>query len=400
MFKSNIYIYTPNYDSKSNGIRIIYYITSRLRALGYNAYNVLQHESTLKEDLPFDYSEYSISVKEQSDLIISDDDIVFYVDHLDNNNPLNAKRIVRFLGNIPMNFTGIPIEYGETDYLLAFNKIVGEHFPQCYLHLNDTDLFKPLDYKEKENTVVIYYGKVNISNIKDKKTKEYMDELKSDFDNVVEITRYYPSSRKELADLLRSAKLLVSFDSMTLLNLESTLCNTPVLLMDKTFYNEDVDFNIPLHGFIFNYNDFEYAKKVVNKAFPQFLKTADENDKTINNMIENVISHFNKIYEEEDVLYTDLVKRSNKLQLMYDPLLFEKKLSGKIISNIFTLEDLDSVKSNDLIQVSNECEYIPANSPKRYRYADKIADFFNKCVPYNSYRRNLLKKVYKLVSRS
>lgn len=47
-----------------------------------------------------------------------------------------------------------------------------------------------------------------------------------------EITHASPASRAELGDLLRSAELLISADGNSSLNLEATICGTPVLLQD------------------------------------------------------------------------------------------------------------------------------------------------------------------------
>ncbi|MGC4073215.1 MAG: hypothetical protein QM760_12000 [Nibricoccus sp.] len=50
-------------------------------------------------------------------------------------------------------------------------------------------------------------------------------------------------------DLLRRARLLVSFDPLTNLSYEATLCGTPSFIADNYMNLRYTDFNVPLLGF-------------------------------------------------------------------------------------------------------------------------------------------------------
>lgn len=90
----------------------------------------------------------------------------------------------------------------------------------------------------------------------------------------------YPADRKALAEMLRSAKYLLCYDTLSMIAIESILCGTPVVLFGKQYINVD---KIP--GMCYGMDDLNEASASVRFAQEWYdkekLRFADSVDKFV-----------------------------------------------------------------------------------------------------------------------
>lgn len=159
---------------------------------------------------------------------IEDDDIVVYPEVVPGN-PLNAKRVVRYILNVPGKLGGDK-EFDHNEILVAYD-------PHLSHYANGVVLATPVieDFftdKGYERTIDCFWvGKGD--NTGHQVTK-----------NCLEITRQWPAKRTELAELLNRTRTLYSYDSVTMLLTEAKRCGCDIKLIVD---NEIVDYplNVP-----------------------------------------------------------------------------------------------------------------------------------------------------------
>lgn len=128
-------------------------------------------------------------------------------------NPLGSPWVVRWLLNRPGKITGIEMHAGPNDLLVAWSDAVDAEVPVLNLPLTDLATYASDGRARRGRLLWVGKGRVPPS---------------LDRSDMTEITRSWPRGRPAMAELLRSAKLLVSCDWLTSLSVESILCGTPV----------------------------------------------------------------------------------------------------------------------------------------------------------------------------
>jgi hypothetical protein len=154
-------------------------------------------------------------------------------------NPLSSPRVARWLMYFP-DFFGIPTNIGEGEVIFAWDP---RYYPTEHLLRVDVierDLFRPSD--EPRTQDVYYIGKAAF-----KGTSVVPPE------GAVHITKAWPATRPELADLLRSTHTLYTFDEDTMLVDEALLCGCCVVLLPEgagLTRGPDPDFDAMVDHFI------------------------------------------------------------------------------------------------------------------------------------------------------
>lgn len=185
------------------------------------------------------------------DLISSEfnpkDSIVIYPEVI-TGNPLNASRVTRFLLGSRLLFEGKPFEASSKDCLLSYSNAIADFLPQFNFNNERLEeLFNCSASMEKKH-ILIYYGKCRWFKYK----KERLRSILISYGLPIKIvTRTIPENKAKLMDLLQSAALLVSFDSLTNLSFEATLIGVPVLFVDEAFKSSYDNFNHKLHGYYY-----------------------------------------------------------------------------------------------------------------------------------------------------
>ncbi|NVN88993.1 MAG: glycosyltransferase [Desulfuromonadales bacterium] len=147
---------------------------------------------------------------------IQDDDIVVYPEIIPGN-PLNAKRVVRYILNVPGKLGGTT-EYDSNEILVAYTEEFSQYSNGVYLEIPIIEDF--FTDRELERTVdCVWVGKGQ--NTHHPATN-----------GCIEITYKWPTKRRELAELLNRTRTFYSYDHRTHLLTEATLCGCTVMRID------------------------------------------------------------------------------------------------------------------------------------------------------------------------
>jgi tetratricopeptide (TPR) repeat protein len=200
------YIITaPNYTNKSAGIKVLYELQKWLIRFGKDA-------MVLNFDAPFQ---------------IADDDIVVYPEIV-SGNPLKAKRVVRYLLNHPGKLGGDK-EYDKDEILVAYDWELGQYSNGVVLRTPCIEDF--FTNRSCERTINCFFVGKGI-NTNHPITKE-----------CIEISYYWPSKRRELAELLNRSMTFYTYDDRTALTFEAALCGCDIKLIKD---NSIIDYTVNL----------------------------------------------------------------------------------------------------------------------------------------------------------
>lgn len=233
---TNYTIWSPQYSHFSGGIRALHILNEELNRKGFKS--SLHYENQNHENNIILYPE-----------IITD-------------NPLNGKKICRWL-LANANKKDLCFEWVKGlggDYLLTVNII-------------DLNLFKPINKKRKNIGYWIGKGSKNLD----------LPE------NAEPILKFDPPNRQALAEQLASYEYIISFDSFSALNFESTLLGTPVYIANQTHdWSKEklIQTGWPFHGFFWNLTDLEKAQEEVKKQYDIYKQFCSNFDRSIDEFIE------------------------------------------------------------------------------------------------------------------
>jgi hypothetical protein len=186
-------IWSPDYRRVSGGIRVLYLLGKLLRDRGLRAEMRMTHG-------PFVDNPWSVPESVE----IPDDAIHVYPEIVEGN-PSGSDRVVWWLLN-----------HAKKDGLqFVWHPNIGNS-PVLNVPYLEPDIFYP--GVGERSDVLVWIGKGGIGHVPN---------------GAKLITPVWPSTRKELADALRSADHLVSFDSYTALVHEATLCGCPVVVIEN-----------------------------------------------------------------------------------------------------------------------------------------------------------------------
>lgn len=296
-----IYYYSQNYYQASNGIKIGFLLVKLLNEAGFPA-KVLCYEPRRRDaKIPPEFSR-TIQYLPEEPLRLEDEDIVVYPEIV-RDNPLNARRVVRYLLNRPYYLSGEGIQYQKSDYLTAYSTIIDRDLPQLFIMIDDRTVFQTFEGSTKKNKVSFYFGKVDTEKIK--VMLPVAQKARGLFKEADFITRLYPFKRKDIFRKLAESELLVSFDPITNINYEATLLGTPVLLLDDSFGVSDGVFNIPLYGFFTNLECLDKARKAAGSAWDQYVEHVEMQKDLVRDWAQTMLEHFRKFEAPDDQNYRD-----------------------------------------------------------------------------------------------
>lgn len=241
-------IYTPKYFV-SNGIRVLFKLADELIERGYNVYLFSE---------PSEGKDYKYINK--LNRYLRDNAVVVYPEIV-LKNPLNAKNVVRYVLYYP-GVNGGDKYYDKNELVFTFNREYYEKADLLPISTMDTSLFYKDDTVKDINCYFVNKGG---------KWKEIPE-----FKDFAEINMLYPSSRKELADLLRRTKTLYSYDRHTLLAEEAYACGCNVKYVTESGFEDFVPDKVNY------YTEDEYKNFIdnfINKTqnFPQGMRAKKDN---------------------------------------------------------------------------------------------------------------------------
>jgi len=340
--RNAVFYFGPHYTTRSNGVCLGYEFVSQLVASGHPALYICWEPRKLGEPFPDKYLHNTYFIDgNQASIDLPEDAIAIYTDVVEGN-PLNAKKIVRYLMNKPQFLGSGELQYFDSEYLIAYSKLVDSELPQAFFMIDDSELFTrvrskaKLDTYCKERKVSIYLGKVNLNLING--SISFLKEVVKRFDRVNVITRNIPDTREEMLESMLNSELLISYDPLTNLNYEATLLGVPVLLMGDTYSILGGGYTIPLYGFFSDFTQFENARIEVPKAFPYYQEYVNSQNTGCEKIMVQIMEHFQRI--DLDEVYQKENQKRNKAQKKKDGDLFIRQINKEPFVNIEYFDDL------------------------------------------------------------
>lgn len=198
---------------RSNGVKTLYNLYSSLRAAGYESFIFCPE----KQEESY---QYMLSFDRET----RENDIMIYPEVI-SGNPLRFRHVVRYVLYYPGRLGGEAVFFpGELVFSWHHIYIEAPVLRQPYV---DRRLFYDAHLPRTQSCYFVHKGgKV--------RTIPGME-------NMIEINMQFPESREELAQLLRTTDVLYSFDDISALNLEASLCGVRVKIVRE---NDIIDYQV------------------------------------------------------------------------------------------------------------------------------------------------------------
>jgi predicted O-linked N-acetylglucosamine transferase (SPINDLY family) len=171
------------------------------------------------------------------------DDIVIYPE-VAPGNLLNAKRVIRYILNVPGKLGHGEKTYDPNEVLVAYNKELAHYANGVMLQVPSIEpFFNAIQCEKSVNAVFVGKG----------------TDLGLHPADCIAITKTFPSNRREMAHLLRSVKTLYMYDDFSMISREAQLCDCEVRLIrhdgevidyPHSTYPTMEEFKVQLHDFI------------------------------------------------------------------------------------------------------------------------------------------------------
>lgn len=243
-------ICAPPYNDKSAGIVVLHELHENLLKIGVDAHLAVFVPHTQTETRYY-------GPADMADIL--ENGIVVYPEVI-TGNPLGAKKVVRYFLNREGAASGNPVNAGENDFILAFYPLYHKK-PHAILAKEATNpVFNDegaLPWHERMLDCT-YVGKGAFYNQCDV------------IEGTTEITRQWPETKQELADLLKKTRFIYMYDTMTAMITDAIRCGAiPVFLMyypynltemNSNYYGE-VPMGIPVPGEIIVPTEYEQIRK-------------------------------------------------------------------------------------------------------------------------------------------
>lgn len=205
-------------------------------------------------------------------------------------NALNAKRVVRYFLNKDSHVPNARVNVGPDDFILSFTSAMHPNPHHISLYVgDDSSLFN------SEGTYPATERKMDITYIG--KGIEYG--LSGVIPGTIEITRTWPTTKEQLAILLRNCRFFYTGDACSKLNVEALSCGAiPAFIHNGPWTDEEIDggeFGLfpRLHAGIKDRDTFLKTFDVQRAEFLGRLRSyIDGWDDNISQLIEKVDAHF------------------------------------------------------------------------------------------------------------
>lgn len=226
-------IWSPDYRRVSGGIRVLYLLGKLLRDRGLEAGMKMTHG-------PFVGNPWSVP-----ECVEIPDDAIHVYPEIVQDNPSQSDRVVWWLLN----------HADKPGLKFVWHPNIG-YDPVLNVPYLESDLFYP--GSSQRSGVLAWVGK----------GRQGAVPAGTRF-----ITHQWPSTREDLADVLRSAEYLISFDAYSAINHEATLCGCPVVVVGNDQWNLSslVSGPMKIHGAVDDASKLDEARVEVVKSYQEYL---------------------------------------------------------------------------------------------------------------------------------
>jgi hypothetical protein len=253
----------PPYTRASGGIVALYKLHDYLKENGFEVYVLPYHPTGL---FPF-YKRMNILFQEKVNFDLKEA-IWIYSDTV-SSLPVDAHVQIQWLmnrqGNLPATSTGsFRI---KPSYVYKYSDVISEDITnKLFISNFNFELFYPRSYRNRIGPT-IYLGKssgIDIFDFNSLFQKDYQI-----------INRSFPLN-EDLPDFLSASKILISFDTLSALNIEANLCGTPTLIVTNPkskFKEQDIRrFELPTSGIVYNLDELDKVPKL-DLSFHEYFKS-------------------------------------------------------------------------------------------------------------------------------
>jgi hypothetical protein len=260
-------IVAPGYTEKSWGVRTLHQLCHMLNMLDVPAYMLLIGGTATRLD-------WQTPAARSHHLR---DGIVIYPEVV-TDNFLGAKRVVRWLLNRSGYINGTPVQYGPDDFVVAWSRMIDVTLPILNLQITNDGVFHPRDLPEKRGEL-FYVGKGRGA-----ARSPLLEHSRT------EITREWPSTHPELATLLRRSLAVYSYDTLSGINYEATLCGTLCVIIPNGPYTRDdiARGELGLNGIAWGTApaEVERAVRTLPDAWPRYLEVIAQEPAAVQAFVE------------------------------------------------------------------------------------------------------------------
>lgn len=232
-------VLAPGYTHRSAGISVLHFLIHSLRELGFDAYFIpLSEPSTVcpKYNTPSVLQGVTAGGIQE----IREEWVIVYPEIV-SGNPLEAKRVVRYLLNYEAALLGKGMEAGPDDFILTYSRLFHPTAPVLYYPYFEADALiraGKIDATVERTLDAFYAGK----------GKEFQE--CPPIPNAVQITRNWPPNKSDFYDLLGRVRVFYSYDWLTstaidaaLMGCEVRLIGSPVYVDPGALFSPDLELN-------------------------------------------------------------------------------------------------------------------------------------------------------------
>jgi hypothetical protein len=261
----------PPHSRASGGIVALYKLHDYLKANGFEVYALPYNPTGL---FPF-YKGLNVLFQEQVNFELKDA-VWIYSDTV-SSIPVDAPIQIQWQMNRPGNLpaTSIGSFHVKPNYIFKYSDVISDRITnKLFISNFNFELFYPRKRKTRMGPT-FYLGKnshLEIFDISRYYQKDYQI-----------INRSFPL-REDLPDLLSASSILISFDTLSALNIEANLCGTPTLIVTNPksqFKESDIRrFELPTSGIIYDLNDIDKVPKLDINFYEHFKSEAKKLEKS------------------------------------------------------------------------------------------------------------------------
>lgn len=265
--KLTFLIYGFPYTTISSGVRVLHKLGEELTKLGEN---VIIYSPYPK---PGSIAKYITNLNKARGFVQRYNPIIIYPEFPDI--PLRGKRIVRYILCYPRfnDPTRRSVQWLSNELEVCHTHLfVAQPTPQLFIPTIELNIFNNDNNNESRTLTGYYLGRpFNLS-------REIIDRHKHLIDKCdYRITSDWPSTREEIAKLFRKTKLFISFDNITALYREASLCGCLTLLIPNgSVFRERIEYEMGLAGVAWGEDDLARAERTLPNAMKRYLEFLDK----------------------------------------------------------------------------------------------------------------------------
>lgn len=275
--KKKYIIYAP-FFSRSNGVRALYQLYDLLSFQGYEVYMFCSQKCA-----GYKYIDKIDKYKRKHDIIIYPEIV--------NGNPLQFQNVVRYVLFFPGK-NGGSSTYHSSEIVFTWSKVYYEA-PVLYLSGIDTQLFYDEHLPKIQDCYFVHKGG----------KWKYVEEV----EGLLEINMNFPPTREALAKLLKTTRILYSYDAYSALNEEAYLCGAQVKIITEKGFEDFKEGNT-------------FDRKILNAQLNNFIHITQSSNYT--GKIEKIPLNVRIFLKKRLLLLYILLFLQRKINLKY----FNKKI--------------------------------------------------------------------------